>query len=908
MKKQIKSLFLVALLVGMTTSVWAQSTTEGKEFWVALTLSAAPSSGTPSPFIAVSTKKQTKITITNPNDPGWAGITRTVGANQWEVFDDIPLAKWYPTSANSINNIKPQAGQTHDFGLKVVTDEDVSVYAALWMLNSFDAANILPVHVLQYEYYTQDYPPYIKPSDGDALSMFTILATQDGTRITITPSSETQDGHAAGVPYFVTLNAGQTYYVISKTLQSLSGTHVTSNDQKIAIFQGDVFTQIPGGKAARDCLYEQAMPVDYWGTKFVVTRSKEKDANRVRVTASNNGTSLYIKGKKVASINAGQTWEFEMRKNPMNAQGINMPDGEDVLEDAIYLEASCPVAVYSYDVSNGYSSTPSEMDSERGDPSMVWISPLEQRISDITFGVCGTSKTDKHYIDIVCQTEATSQTTITPSPAEAVTWTKVPGNDKWSYARVHLSTAGKKSSGESASIKRVFRLENPMGCIAHVYGNGNDESYSYSVGSAAVKMGVNMEGTLFQDGAIPDKKFCMEDGIFSFDANVGTDEIKRVDWNFGDGTILTDGPAQIDHEYKAQGWYDVEAKLYGVPPCSGEDIQYIHLGDVRFSFEIVLPQYTIGQDTIICDNPYKTPGTSELDTFDTDVCWRKIVKITRYGMPTKGGEKDTIRTQDTYTDPITGITYPHDPMNPADYYVDTVLNLTADYLIYNQYGCDSTLERHIRILTCLDMDVPNDSANQFACQGDEFVVPYTHRKGEMESITALIGGEKVPVTVDADNKLLVLPTKELKPGRYTTTIYVVDKNCERTIEFPLNFAILYSAGVFAYKYNNLLAVYSKEYNGGYDFTGFQWYYENDAIPGANAATYHTDGQLPEGKYYVELTNKEGITLRSCSQNIVARSFPTEVNLAAPALKLVRDGQFLIQIGNAIYDIYGQKVK
>ena len=263
MKKQLKSLLLIVLLIGYALPSWAQSSTEGKEFWVALTLSAAPAEGTPTPFIAVSTKKATTITITNPNDPNWAGVTRSVGADEWAVFEtEIPLAQWYPTNANSIANIIPEAGKTHNYGLKVVTDEDVSVYAALWMTNSFDAANVLPVHVLQNEYYTQDYPPYIKPSDGEALAMFTIVATENNTNVTITPSSTTHDNKAANVPYTVTLNAGQTYYVISQTLQSLSGTHVTA-DHKIAVFQGNVFTQIPGGKSARDCTYEQAMPIDY---------------------------------------------------------------------------------------------------------------------------------------------------------------------------------------------------------------------------------------------------------------------------------------------------------------------------------------------------------------------------------------------------------------------------------------------------------------------------------------------------------------------------------------------------------------------------------------------------------------------------------------------------------------------
>jgi hypothetical protein len=573
------------------------SSMEKREFWVALTLSAAPSSGTPTPFIAVSTQKPTIITITNPNDPTWPGITRNAAANSWEVFEsEIPLEKWYPTSATSINNIKPEAGKIHNFGLKVETDEDVSVYAALWMENSFDAANILPEPVLQSEYYVQDYPPYIKPTDGDALSMFTILAAENNTQVIITPSTETQEGHPAGESYVVSLNAGQTYYVISRTLQSLSGTHVQSNGKKIAVFQGDVFTQIPGGKAARDCLYEQAMPVDYWGTKFVVTRSKEKDANRVRVTALEDETSLYIDGHQMATINAGETYEFEMSIGDLSSVYSRLvnPLPDVIHQDAVYLEASCPVAVYSYDVSNGYAAGPTEMDNRRGDPSMVWISSLEQRIDDITFGVCGTQKTDKHYINIVCPTAATAYTKITPMPYEILTWTPVFGNPDWSYARIHLATVGGSGAGN-----RVFRLENPQGCIAHVYGNGNDESYAYSVGSIGSKAylrGLTLNGGVYMSGMTIESQYCLGDPI-TFEALVGNEEIDWADWEFGDGKKIRNGDLQVEHLYAKEGSYEVKAKVYTHRECP---FTLYEPEELTLKFHVGVPD-TIRREYPICD-------------------------------------------------------------------------------------------------------------------------------------------------------------------------------------------------------------------------------------------------------------------------------------------------------------------
>ena len=74
MKKQLKSLLLITLLVGMTASAWAQSSTEGKEFWVGLTLSIRPpgeGDGEATPYLAISTKEETKVTINNPSYPSF---------------------------------------------------------------------------------------------------------------------------------------------------------------------------------------------------------------------------------------------------------------------------------------------------------------------------------------------------------------------------------------------------------------------------------------------------------------------------------------------------------------------------------------------------------------------------------------------------------------------------------------------------------------------------------------------------------------------------------------------------------------------------------------------------------------------------------------------------------------------
>ena len=133
--------------------------------------------------------------------------------------------------------------------------------------------------------------------------------------------------------------------------------------------------------------------------------------------------------------------------------------------------------------------------------------------------------------------------------------------------------------------------------------------------------------------------------------------------------------------------------------------------------------------------------------------------------------------------------------------------------------------------------------------------------------------------------------------------------CEQTLEFPLDITVYYPSDIFKFKFNNVLAVYNKEYNGGYDFTAYQWYYNGQKIEGANTSVYHSDVPLKAGEYFVMLTNTSGLTLPSCSQTIQDGDIPDYSDLhQAPATKHLINRQIVIRKGAENYNIYGQKIK
>ncbi len=137
------------LLCGVNAYVKAQSSsTEGREFWIALT-KANSAEGTYAyfPYIAVSAKEACSFKISNPAT-GWSIGPIEVEANSFTQInsvnnngngvDQIPQTQWVDLSLD--NTQTPQK-----LGLLLESTKNVSVYVASRMPYSFDASNILPI-------------------------------------------------------------------------------------------------------------------------------------------------------------------------------------------------------------------------------------------------------------------------------------------------------------------------------------------------------------------------------------------------------------------------------------------------------------------------------------------------------------------------------------------------------------------------------------------------------------------------------------------------------------------------------------------------------------------------------------------------------------------------------------------
>ncbi|MBQ4394758.1 MAG: PKD domain-containing protein [Paludibacteraceae bacterium] len=928
MKKQLKLLLLVSLLAVYCMPALAQST-QGKEFWVSSTLVCSPDKATPTPYIAISAENACTVKI-----QGGIGnainITQQVAAGSWNEFGNgttsqtnpnagmikVPMdaSKWYPTSMTNANNVYTLAGQKNMYGLHITATENISVYVILSSLHSMDASNILPMTAIGSEYYTQDYWSKVKSDFNDAVGLTTILGTEDGTQVDIIPNGDTYDGHQSGVPYTIDLNKGQTYYMVTKKGERLSGSHIQAkNGRKIAVYCGVPITNIPTGIAARDCLFEQSMPIDYWGTQFIVTRSLQKNGNLIGITATQRGTEIKVDGYTQSYINEGETYYIMLQGagDPNGNKAGDSPIDLVVTQDVAYIETSCPCAVYSYDTGNSYKGkNTDEIDNGKGDPSSVWVSPIQQKIGRITFGTCYTDKTKDHFLNVVTETATCQQTKLMAlygatklDKSNLLTWMPVPGNPTYSYARAKIGDS-------STSQYSVFSLENSKGVIATVYGNGEDESYAYSAGSAAVEQGVNVEGETFTNGYRSDSKFCFGDSL-EFDANVGTDEISRVDWTFGDGTTEYYGTPQTKHAYTTPGWYDVTAELYGHQVCTTED--NVWLGRVQFSFRVVRADTVFvapkdsclsiaDQEQIIAEH-----GQHYLDSLvehggktilnpDAPCYEDKQLSFVKFGLETETEFDSIVRN---------GV-----ELNGRWYESDARVTWTVS----KPHKCDQHFICNLKVITCLQMNIPNNAAEQAICPGEKLEIPYHKTKGHIGAAYFTVPGliEKEAVVYD-DNMMdgtFILPTSSLtKAGHYQGTLLIEDSETEcDNIDATIDFTVMYPSDIFKFKFNNVLAVYQ---NKGYEFTGYQWFRNGQPVEGATGSILYL-GQgvtFEEGdEVFVVLTDASGLTLPSCPQTLTDIQDYNPEEEPAPAQKKIVNRRFMIQKGNKIYDIYGQKIQ
>lgn len=416
------------------------ASTVGTDFWTTFGRTGQASSRIE---LFLSSTLDSDVTITFPS-----GVTQAV-ALEAGVTKAVDITTALGANTNTI-----QEGTTSN-GVRIQSNNPISVYGLDWINASTDAWTAIPTASLGYSYMANI------PSSGDSAqgsaSNLQIVATEPGTTtVTITPTVALAGARSAGTPFNVTLTRGQVYKTtVATRTADISGTKVTA-DRKIAVINSSFFASTPQGTTgAYDQTFEQLIPVETWGTEYLVARgATSAQADTLKVVAKDDGTVVLRNGSPVSYLDAGEAQQFAATNTGARADLIT---------------ANKPISLTHVTTGNGNYNFGGV--SASGDPAVAAVPAINQYLNayvittpaanfPINFATVIVKQSEKALVTKGGYAIGASQFTDIPGTAHAV-------------ARVFLTLG-----------THYFRA--PSGFLLQIAGYGNTDSYSYPGGMGLV--------------------------------------------------------------------------------------------------------------------------------------------------------------------------------------------------------------------------------------------------------------------------------------------------------------------------------------------------------------------------------------------------------------------------------------
>lgn len=226
-------------------------------------------------------------------------------------------------------------------------------------------------------------------------------------------------------------------------------------------------------------------------------------------------------------------------------------------------------------------------------------------------------------------------------------------------------------------------------------------------------------------------------------------------------------------------------------------------------------------------------------------------------------------------------------------------------------GCDSIVTLQLEVVTPLKMEI---SAIEYPCpEAASFLIETHARKGIPDFYTLSFGEEGYAIGLipqsdslrnGINNTIEVPMPAGVKPGYYPFSLaFDSRKNGKDTVTAELT--IYYSASLIQQRWDDVLGILNSEYNGGYNFTQFQWYRNEQAIEGATEAYLYIEEKLKAGDTYAVEMKQDGEAraLRTCAYVVPATAAAPD---AAPQ-KTLQNGHIVIRVNGHTYNAQGMKI-
>jgi hypothetical protein len=518
MRVIFRALILFLVLLASSLSGYAQLSTTGKEFWVGFMENNRSLPATPDYAVLL-------ITATENT----TGVIEYLG--QSSPFTLTTGQQYtFRLSSATLDLLHRSSGVIENLGIHITSSGKIAVHAINERYRSADGTVVLPLTALGKDHYITSHFE-VNPSGNlnvNNESTLLVVATEDNTRIEITTSANSISGNIQGVPSEITLNRGQSYQI--KARGDLTGSRVrvvgdkADDCKKIAVYGGNKWTSVGACGQANDHLYQQAYPINTWGSSFVHTALLGRSSGElVKVLASEDNTEVRVNGLlQTKVLNRGEWMSLEFGANVSGKIDTSKPSSVTVFSKS----QSC--------------NNPSDPFATNGDPFMITYSPTEQLLTDLTFNAYALPSIVNHYVNIVIKAGEENKTRLDGAVVGA-SFQMLPGDPSYKVARIEITQG-------------VHTLTNPAGFAAYVYGFGNIESYGYAAGASLTNLNFETKPDYgFEvDG---DNVACLNQGG-AWTVNPENPDFTYFVWNFGDGTATKIGKT-VTHTYTKPGKYEV---------------------------------------------------------------------------------------------------------------------------------------------------------------------------------------------------------------------------------------------------------------------------------------------------------------------------------------------------------------
>ncbi len=500
---------IVAVLAAIMISAdgYAQNfTNRGREFWVGyghhqyMEPSCDGNTAAPNDMnmvLYLSAEQPARVTVTidssgnPPFLPAWSR-TYNITANTVIQTENLPKGATdagpsgsSPSYDARLFDIPPPIGTGGEGiwrkrGIHIVSDVPIVAYAHIYGGVSSGATMLLPIETWGYTYTSIN----TEQRNADrSYSWMYVIAKDDHTRISVTPSALSRRGRVAGVPFTVDLMKGQIYqYVAQSDCATGDGPELTGSTVKsivgadgvchpVAFFSGssrtggETLTCGPG--SGRDNDMQQGFPEHAWGRRYLtapfskasgILQPTQFQTSVYKIVVKDPGTIVKRNGVQLTGIIGGKYYKFSSNT-------------------ADYIEADKPVMVAQYMSGTGI------CNGGQGDPEMIFISPIEQAITAVGFYRNTRQAITHNYL-----------TLIVPTPG--LPSLRIDGSSFIDHSYPHPNLPGYTvvvKGWASAQAQVLVRCDSSFNAIT--YGLGGAESYGYNAGTFLKNL--NAQGEIF---------------------------------------------------------------------------------------------------------------------------------------------------------------------------------------------------------------------------------------------------------------------------------------------------------------------------------------------------------------------------------------------------------------------------